>query len=321
MRVLFFGATEIGHRCCRQLLEMGEEVVGIFSIPERFQISYSIGPVRNVMFRSFEGLAADAGVPLIYVTGNMTDPGCEEAVRRLEPDFGLVIGWYYLIPKSLRQVFSRGVAGIHASLLPRYRGGAPLVWAIINGESATGVSLFYLADGVDDGDLIAQQKFPIGSDDDIRAVHDRAAEASVELISQYTPMIRRGNAPRIPQDNTQAERFPQRSPEDGLIPWETKSARQVHDWIRAQTRPYFGAYSCLEGERIVVWRSLLSDATAPPTAGPGTLVVNGDALSVSCRDGRLLELREVGLEDGSVATGFEFAKIRGLGTGQSFDAA
>src|SRR5687768_16594521 len=98
MRIIFFGATEFGHQCCRQLLDMDEQVVGIFSIPEQFQISYSSTPVTNVTFRSFEGLAQEAGVPLITVDGKMSDPRYEEAVEKLKPDFALVVGWYYLIP-------------------------------------------------------------------------------------------------------------------------------------------------------------------------------------------------------------------------------
>jgi methionyl-tRNA formyltransferase len=209
---------------------------------------------------------------------------------------------------------SLGAAGIHASLLPRYRGGAPLVWAIINGETTTGVSLFYLSDGVDDGDLIAQQEIAIGPDDDIAAVYGRATEASLGLLRRYVPLLREGRAPREPQDHRQATHVPQRRPEDGLIAWDRQSARQAHDWVRAQTRPYPGAYAFFGGERVTVWRAGVLPAMAPASVAPGTLMVDGGVVSVCCADGRLLEIREVGTADVSAMPAIEFATTRGLGT-------
>ena len=318
MRIVFFGATDLGHRCCRHLIEAGEEVVGIFSIKEHFRISYSSTPVRNVTFRSFEDLADRAGVPLIYVDGNMSDARYADALRQLQPDFGLAIGWYYLLPRALREMFPRGVAGIHASLLPHYRGGAPLVWSIINGEDKTGVSLFYLDDGVDDGDVIAQEDVPIGADDDINVVYDRATEASLALVRRYVPRIRSGVAPRHPQDHRQASVVPQRSPEDGLIRWDLMSARQVHDWVRAQTRPYPGAFTSFGGKRLTVWRSARTAVSAPADVETGMFVVNDTSLMVCCADRLLVELREIG--EGDVAmTGLEFVQRRGVRTGQACD--
>lgn len=252
MRIVFFGASELGFRCCERLLEMGEEVVGILTIPREFRISYSAGPVRNVTHRSFGELSERYGVPVLEVTGKMSDPRYEEALREWRPDFGLAIGWYYMIPRRIRDLFPRGVAGIHASLLPRYRGGAPLVWAIINGESKTGVSLFYFDDGVDTGDLVAQREIRIAPEDTIRTVYDRAADVSVELVGEYVPRIRANDAPRVAQNHAEATCFPQRTPDDGLIDW-SRGAREIRDFIRAQTRPYPGAFTIIGGKRVTLW--------------------------------------------------------------------
>jgi methionyl-tRNA formyltransferase len=159
MKIVFMGASELGWECCRRLLEIEQEVVGIFSIPEEFRISWSSEPVRNVRYKSFEDLAKHHSIPLVYVTQKMSSPEYLEALQRLRPDILIVIGWYYLLPRSVRELAPKGAVGIHASLLPKYRGGAPLVWAMINGETEAGVSLFYLNDGVDDGDLIGQSRF------------------------------------------------------------------------------------------------------------------------------------------------------------------
>jgi methionyl-tRNA formyltransferase len=260
MRIVFFGATELGFRCCQQLFEAGEEVVGIFTIPQEFRISYSPAPVRNVTFRSFEELAGEHHVPLVHVTTKMSDEQYVERLRGWRPDFGIVIGWYYMIPRVVRELFPRGVTGIHASLLPKYRGGAPLVWAIINGEDKAGVTLFYFDGGVDTGDVIAQQEFPITRDDTIRTVYEKATEASLAVLRDYVPLIRRGAAPRSPQDHSAATQFPQRKPEDGLIDWD-KSAEEIRNFIRAQTKPYPGAFTFLNGKKVVIWDADVSDET------------------------------------------------------------
>jgi methionyl-tRNA formyltransferase len=321
MRMLFFGATDLGHQCCEDLLDIGENVVGIFSIPEQFRISYAARPVTNVTFRSFDDLARRARVPLITVDRAMSDPGYAQAVRELQPDFALVVGWYYLIPEALRQLCPLGMAGIHASDLPRYRGGAPLVWAIINGETSTGVSLFYLSNGVDDGDIIGQERIAIGGDDDIASVYARATEASRRLVRKYVPQIRTGLAPRIPQDHRHATHVPQRSPEDGLIAWDRQTARQSHDWIRAQTRPYPGAFSFYGGERVTVWRSSVTADAAPSSLAAGSLVVDRNSVRVCCADRRLLEIREVGTPAMSAMPALEFAATRGIETGNTFQSA
>jgi methionyl-tRNA formyltransferase len=308
LRIVFFGATELGHRCCRALLEMGEELVGIITCPESFRISYSGQPVRNVTFRSFDDLAADAGVPLIEMTGGSRQQYLD-ALSDLRPDFGLVVGWYYMVPAAVRARFPAGVAGIHASLLPCYRGGAPLVWAMINGESRSGVTLFHLEDATDAGDILGQRAFDIGSDDTIADVYARATDASVELVRQAIPLVREGRAQRVRQDLTDHPVFPQRSPRDGAVNWPEMSARQVHDWVRAQTRPYPGAFTSIKGRPMKIWRARI---VAPPgtfRADPscsGTIVTGpweGDAPSVRCADGGVVQILELGGEDPAAETG------------------
>ena len=320
LRIVFFGATELGHRCCRELLTMGEKMVGIFSIPEHFRISYSVTPVHNRTFRSFEDLSAAAEVPLHYVTGNMRDQEYESALRDMAPDLGLAVGWYYLIPPTIRRLFPKGVAGIHASLLPRYRGGAPLVWAMIRGERQTGVSLFYLDDGVDTGDLVGQKPIPIGPDEGIGTVYDRAAEASVDLIRRYIPLIRTGTAPRLAQDHDKATVFPQRSPPDGRIDWAAHSAQQVHDWVRAQSRPYPGAFAELNGRRITVWGAVVCSAPVRTDPSPGLISVEqGRGPTVICADGLSVEILEAQPDRGPSMTGPALVSAASLSAGMRFD--
>ncbi|MGQ9581833.1 MAG: methionyl-tRNA formyltransferase [Armatimonadota bacterium] len=301
MRIVFMGASELGWECCRTLFEMGQDVVAIFSIPKEFRISWSFQLVTNVRYRSFEDLARAHSVPLIYVTKKMSALEYKNILQQMRPDILVVIGWYYMVPRSLREIAPLGAVGIHASLLPKYRGGAPLVWTIINGEARGGVSLFHLADGVDDGDLIGQSSFDIGLEEDIADVIRKATSASVQLVREYIPRLAAGNAPRMSQDHTHATVVPQRKPEDGLLDWTAKSALQAYNWVRAQTRPYPGAFTYLLGEKVTLWRASLSESLRHDTL-PGEILPTvseaPDAFGVWCADGRLLRVHEVEVDSG-----------------------
>ncbi len=257
MRIVFFGASELGFECCSSILEAGHEVVGIFTIEEEFKISYSPNaPVKNYLYRDFGSLAQAHNIPIFRINGDLKN--YNDQLESLKPDFLLVIGWYYMIPNKMMQLASKGAAGIHGSLLPKYRGNAPFVWAIINGESETGVSFFYFADGVDEGDIIEQRSFPILEKDTIANVLEKAKDASLEILQNSLPLIANGTAPRIKQDHSQATLFPKRSPSDGEINWEWDSER-INNFIRAQTKPYPGAFTVINGKKIIIWDASIVD--------------------------------------------------------------
>lgn len=299
------GASELGWECCQSLLEMGQQVVSIFSIPQQFNISWSSTPVQNVRFRQFDDLAVKYSIPITYVTQKMS--AYKQQLEQLTPDLIVVIGWYYMVPRSLRAIAPLGALGIHASLLPKYRGGAPLVWAMINGESHTGVSLFYLEDGIDDGDLVGQQGFEILPDETIADVIGKSTKASLSLVREYIPLIANGNTPKIQQDHTQATHVPQRHPDDGLLDWNTKTLQQAYDWMRAQSHPYPGAFSYLRKEKIHIWNARKANRINPNSI-PGQIYSWSELdrkIGVWCADGGLLELVKVGLENGEVLPGVD----------------
>ncbi len=257
MKLVFFGATELGYECCKRIIEKKlAEVTTIFTIPREFKISYSESKVHNVLFTDFHQLGQEFNIPVIEVTSKMGT--YYDKIRETNPDFLLVIGWYYMIPKKIREIASLGCAGMHASLLPKYRGGAPLVWSIINGETETGLTFFYLEDGIDNGDIIAQNKFLISPEDNIKHLIDKATEAALDIVEKYIPMISDGSAPRVSQDESQATYFPQREPKDGEIDWGMSST-EIRNFIRAQTRPYPGAFTIINGKKIKIWDADIED--------------------------------------------------------------
>lgn len=240
----FFGTTNYSKELLLFLLEKDLVPKVIFSIPQEFNISYSNEKVKNSNYANLKELADKYNI-LYYeidsVNGKRTKD-YETIIKELNLDLILVLGWYYMVPKSTRELTKYGAWGIHASLLPKYAGGAPLNWAIINGEKETGVTLFRMDDGVDDGDIIAQKSFSIMYEDTIKEVYDKATISSKQILEEVLNNI--VNIKFTPQDKNKIEVFPQRKPEDGLIDWNNNSG-VIYDFIRAQTIPYPCAFSII----------------------------------------------------------------------------
>lgn len=251
MRLVFIGASTFGLRCldlCRGL--PGIHVAGVVTAPPKFPISYSPQGVTNVLHADFPGHCRSHNLPCVTLERSMKEPALVEAVHTWQPDAFLVAGWYHMIPKDWR-----GLApayGLHASLLPDYSGGAPLVWAMINGETRTGITLFQMDDGVDSGPILGQAAETIRPDDTIRTLYARIEERGLELIRTHLPTLADGTACLQPQDESLRRIFPQRKPEDGKIRWGM-DASAIDRFVRAQTKPYPGAFTVLNGQKITLW--------------------------------------------------------------------
>lgn len=177
------------------------------------------------------------------------------AIRDVRPEFAVVCGWRTIIDPAISDSMKLGLVAAHDSLLPRYRGFAPINWAIINGETETGVTLFLIGDGeVDSGNIIDQEKVAIGPDDYARDVYEKITEATISLYARFFRQYAEGSIALTKQDEVKATYTCKRSPEDGRIDW-TKSDTDVYNLIRALAHPYPGAYCFLNGKRFRVHRA------------------------------------------------------------------
>lgn len=312
MRLIFVGSTQFGLRCLEKVIHLPEiEVVGIITNPETFSISYRPEGVRNVLHADFRPLAEQHDIPVWVMKGKMSDPALLAQVQAWKPDFILVVGWYHMVPRAIRDIAP--VAGLHASLLPDYSGGAPLVWAIINDEEKAGITFFLMDDEVDSGPIIGQVEVPIFFEDTIAALYARVEEAGLWLLEEHLPKIARGEATYTPQDESKRRIMPQRSPEDGEIDWSWP-ARKIYNFIRAQTRPYPGAFTYWGQEKIIIWKASLSGMKDEHNRSSGAIVKNAPnvpgALGVKCGDGQLVWVHEVGLVNGAVMSGAGFVSER-----------
>ncbi|MBC6409702.1 MAG: methionyl-tRNA formyltransferase [Ekhidna sp.] len=253
MRILFFGASELGFQCCNSIIKNGFNVVGIFTIPREFSIKYrnskSKEKIKNYLYKDFHQFEK-SGISVFSVDGKLA--GFNVEIQNLKPDLIIVVSWYYLIPEAIISLAANGAIGIHASLLPKYRGNAPLVWAMINGESETGVSLFYIEKGVDKGAIIAQKKFNIDSNDTIKDLLEKARIAAIAVLNEALPKIKNNSVISIRQDHSKATTFPKRTPQDGLIDWSWDVVR-IENFIKAQTKPYPGAFTYIGDKKVIIW--------------------------------------------------------------------
>lgn len=300
MRIVFIGASAFGLRCLKAMESIaGCKIVGAVTAPPVFAGGRLKG-AANATHADVAGWAEARGVPCATVTQGMKDEGLIAGVRGWAPDCFIVAGWHSLIPTSWFDIAP--AYGLHASLLPDYSGGAPLVWALIHGEERTGISLFQLAAGVDDGPLLGQREEEIRPDDTIGTLYARIEDRAIELLRDVLPRLAAGTAEFTIQDESRRRIFPLRKPDDGLIDWNHRP-EAIRNFVRAQTRPYPGAFTMRGEDKLTLW-AVRAAADAPEVA-PGALRKEGGRLFAGCAGGavEILELAVNGVETapGSVA--------------------
>lgn len=224
-------------------------------------------------------------------------------------DLMFAVSWRYMIPPRIYRRARLGAFVFHDSLLPQYRGFSPTVWAMINGENHTGVTLFEIAEGVDEGPIVDQERMSIGPDDTISVVLERVTQTYLALLERNLDELVRGTARRIQQDHSQATYTCKRLPEDNQINW-TSSTQDIYNFIRAVSAPYPGAYTYLSGKKMRVWsaKRVLDDR---PYVGriPGRVVEvrNGEGTVVLTGDGALM-LCQVQIEGNEIVCASEVIK-------------
>ncbi len=278
MNIVLFGSTDISLAVAEYLVRSAYNITAVVTTPASFKISYSRNGVHNSRHVDMMAWAAEHKIPSFLYEN--TDKLLQD-LAGVEKDFSLVAGWHHMIPARARALFPRGCAGFHASLLPLYRGGAPLNWALLSGEAETGVSFFELSDGIDDGDLYAQDRFPIDPEDDVGALVEKSAASIIKMMDDCMPSIVAGTHVRYAQTGTPSY-CGQRKPEDSLINWHC-SADEIITLIRASARPYPGAYTYLDGQKVVIWRA--EHAAVKLLGAPGQILIVDENIYVVCGAG------------------------------------
>lgn len=307
-RVIFVGAVHEAVPALGVLLDSEAEVAEVVTLPVD----------RSGSTSGFVDLEPQAGARGVAVR-RCADINSAESVRHiraLRPDLMVVTGWTRLVSAELLGVPPRGVIGFHASLLPRYRGRAPVNWAILRGETVTGNTMMYLDPGADTGDIVDQRTVPIAQDDTCETVYARVGEAGAGMLRRHLPALLDGTAPRRPQGRGDGPPLPKRTPEMGITDWN-RPALAVHDWIRALTWPYPGAFGYLGGRKLMLWASAAGDSRTGRPAGE-VLGCDRDGVRVATARGTIVL---TSVSDASDAPGpaFAWASRNGVRPGDRFE--
>lgn len=259
-------------------------------------------PGESVWFQSVADLALQLGIP-VYAPDDINHPIWVEKIRSLQPDF--LFSFYYrdLIKQPILDIPRLGCLNLHGSLLPKYRGRAPINWVLVNGEQETGVTLHYMTAKPDAGDIVCQQPVAIDSHDTAFTLNKKMVQAAGEMLDECLPLLKAGNAHRRPQNHDDATYFGRRRPEDGAIDWN-KSNRVIHNLIRAVTRPYPGAFTFRGPKKLFIWTANLADV--PANEQPAGTVLSIDPLVIACGEGGL-EIGAAQVETGGISEGSQLA--------------
>jgi methionyl-tRNA formyltransferase len=289
-RAVVFAYHNVGVRCLKTLLAHGVEVPLV--------ITHADQPQEQIWFDSVADSAADYGIPAIAPL----DPNAGDLPARVaacRPD--LLFSFYYrlLLKAPLLALAPRGALNVHGSLLPKYRGRAPVNWALIHGETQTGATLHYMTEKPDDGDIVAQTAVPILPDDTAKEVFDKVTVAAELTLHGALPALVAGTAPRRAQDRAAATYFGGRKPEDGVVDW-SQAAGVIHNLVRAVAPPYPGARTRLRGRPARLLRSRVRDPLAAATGTPSLTIDQGEMVA-HCGGGGTLAMRALEVDGVAVS--------------------
>ena len=303
MKTIVFAYSEFGCIGIEMLIKAGYDIQAVFT--------YRDDPNETVFYRSVAKVCVDNGLRA-YTLDKDNEAQRMAMIEALAPDF--VFSFYYrsLLPDAILNLARKGAYNLHGSLLPHYRGRAPVNWVLVKGETRTGVTLHHMVARADAGDIVAQAAVDIMYEDTAFILQHRLLDATKTLLAEQLPLIAKGTAPRIKQDITKGNYCGRRTSADGQIDW-TQPAETTRNLIRAVTQPYPGAFSFIGGTKILIWDSAV-DAKASGAAGS---ILSLSPLTIACGDGALV-IKAGQTEGGLYLCGTQLAQELKLSVGMSF---
>lgn len=281
LRVVFMGTPEFACPTLQKLLERGEDVIAVVTQPDRPK-----GRGQKTVQPPVKVLAENNGIPVLQPL-RVRAPEFIETLKGMNPDLVVVVAFGQILPKALLDIPGFGCINVHASLLPRYRGAAPLNWCIINGETETGVTTMLMDEGLDTGAMLLKKSTPIGPDEDASSLHDRLSLLGAEALSETLDLLAAGKLSPEPQDGSLSCYAPILKKEHGSIDWN-ETARTIGNMVRGMS-PWPGAFTRLDGKLVKIYR-VRTGATKPVdavTAGT-VLKADRDGIEVACGDGSVI---------------------------------
>ena len=284
LRIVFMGTPDFAVPCLAKLVADGHEIAVVVTQPDRPK-----GRGRVLTPSPVKEYAVQHELPLLQPE-TIKDPAVIQQIAALKPDVIVVVAFGQFLPGELLGMPPMGCINVHASLLPKYRGAAPIHWAVMNGETITGVTTMYMDSGMDTGDMIMKLETPISLDENTGILHDRLSRLGAELLSTTLLLASENKAPRIPQQTSDATYAPLLKREIEAIDWN-RSASEIHNQVRG-LNPWPGAYSIYADRILKIWRTSIKDNTGIFDKPGRIIAVEKDCLLVAAGKG-LLRLEEV----------------------------
>ena len=286
LRLAFLGTPRFAVPTLERLAEAGFDILGVWTQPDRPRgrgLEAAPSPVKET--------AARLNLP-VHQPEKIRRPEVVESLRELRPEVMVVVGYGQIIPQSIIDISRLGIVNVHASLLPKYRGAAPVQWAIAGGETRTGVTIMRIDAGLDTGDILTMEETEIGEQETAVELAGRLAQTGADLLVRALRGLAAGEITPRPQDHAQASYAPLLKKADGLIDWR-RTAFEIHNRLRG-FQPWPGAFTTFRGQSLHIWRALPASGAAP--GEPGGLTASHDGLRVTCGLETALDLLEVQVE-------------------------
>ncbi len=311
-RVVFMGTPEFAVPCLKGLIEAGEDVVAVATQPDKPK-----GRGKHLAPPPVKELSLRYNIPLLQPE-RIKDEVFINTIKKFSPDVIVVVAYGKILPETILNIPPKGCINVHASLLPKYRGAAPINMAIMNGEKETGVTTMLMDEGMDTGDMLLAERVEIKDDDTAASLHDRLKEVGAGLLLKTINGIESGTIKRIPQDDSQASYAPMLKKEDGRIDW-TIGAEGIRNLIRG-LNPWPGAYTRWEGMQIKIFKTeRVKGQGSRVKEEPGTIInVSPDGICVAAGRDALL-ITELQPENRNRMSVSEFIKGYRIVKGQIFD--
>lgn len=282
--IVFMGTPDFSAPVLRMLREEGYDVLAVVTQPDR-----PVGRKKILTPPPVKEAALELGLPVLQPEKLKGSPELEKIIS-LKPDLVVTAAYGQILPKDLLDAPILGCLNVHASLLPEYRGGAPIHQAVIDGRTETGVTIMYMAEKLDAGDIISQVRVPIGGNEDTGELFGKLSEAGTALLKETLPAVIAGTNDRIPQDHSKATFAGNITREQEKIDWN-RPAAAIHNQIRG-LRPWPGAFTEYGGKTMKVWRS--EPAAGREGAAPGEVIsIEGGAVTVQGGDGAAIRITEL----------------------------
>ena len=305
-RVIFMGTPDFAVPCLARLVEISD-VVAVVTQPDRPKgRGQKLLPPPVKVFSQEHGIA-------VYQPVRVKTPDFVDVLRGLAPDLIVVVAFGQILSKEILSLPPLGCINVHASLLPRYRGAAPMQWAIVRGEKETGVTTMFMDEGLDTGDMLLRETLPITQAMTAAELHDAMMKLGADVLEKTLFSLSEGTLKRTPQDDALSTYAPLLDKEVGRIDWK-KSAQEIHDLVRG-LNSWPGAYTMLEGQKFKIWRTRLAEGTAEP----GEIVsVTKQGLLVGTGE-EMLEILEVQAPSKKKMAAGDYVRGHGLQLPARFD--